>query len=67
MRYEYYGYPYDYPQKMIEGIKKVTKEDVLRVAKEHLFPDRMTILVVGNPERFDAPLPVGTNIINLTP
>ncbi len=66
MRYEYYGYPFDYPEKFIEGVKKVTKQDVIRVANELLLPDNLTVLVVGNPEKFDAPLPTGTNIIDLT-
>ncbi len=66
MRYEYYGYPFDYPEKLIEGVKKVTKQDVIRVANELLLPDSLTILIVGNPEKFDSPLPPGTNIIELS-
>ncbi len=31
-----------------ERMKAVTQEDVLRVAKEHLHPDRIVVLVVGN-------------------
>ncbi len=56
MRYEYYGYPPDYINRLIEGIKVVTKEDILRVAQTHLKPDKLTLLVVGNPEAFDKPL-----------
>lgn len=56
MRYEYYGYPLDYIKRLIEGIKEVTKNDILRVARAHLKPDKLTILVVGNPEFFDKPL-----------
>jgi len=67
MRYEYYGYPFDYPEKLIDGVKKVTKEDVVRVAKELLFPENLTLLVVGNPDKFDSPLPSGTRIIKLNP
>jgi len=29
----------------------VTKEDILRVAKKYLHPDRMVIVVVANQER----------------
>ncbi len=67
IRYEYYGYPPDYQDKLIEGVKRVTREDVLRIAKELLFPENLTLLVVGNPEKFDAPLPTNTRIIEVTP
>ncbi|MBN1446015.1 MAG: insulinase family protein [Candidatus Omnitrophica bacterium] len=67
MRYEYYGYSFDYPEKLIEGVKKVTKKDVVRTANELLLPGSLTVLVVGNPEKFGAPLPPGANIISLTP
>ncbi len=67
MRYECYGYPFDYPEKLIEGVKQVAKEDIARVAEKLLFPENLTILVVGNPEKFDAPLPPNTRIIRLNP
>jgi zinc protease len=63
LRYEYYGYPLDYPQKLIEGVKKVTKEDISRVAQKHIFPEKLTVLIVGDPEKFGAPLPENVNII----
>jgi zinc protease len=56
MRYEYYGYPKDFLftyQKAIEG---VTREDVLRVAKEHFRPENLTFVAVGNPKGFGKPL-----------
>ncbi|HNS22434.1 MAG TPA: pitrilysin family protein [Sedimentisphaerales bacterium] len=56
MTYAYYGYPADFLQKTKENVEKVTKADVLRVAKAHLRPDTVQILVVGNPEGFDRPL-----------
>ena len=56
MMYEYYGYPKDFLQKTKENVEKVTKEDVLRVAKKYLHPDWLRILAVGNPELFDRPL-----------
>ena len=52
MRYAYFGYPKDFLftyQKAIEG---VTREDVLRVAKEHFRPDELTYVAVGNPKAF---------------
>ncbi|RJP28566.1 MAG: insulinase family protein [Candidatus Omnitrophota bacterium] len=56
MTFEYFGYPKDFLQKTKESVEKVTKEDVLRVAKAHLHPDKLRILVVGNPEKIDPPL-----------
>jgi zinc protease len=56
MTYVYYGYPEDFLQKVKANVEKVTKADVLRVAKAHLRPDQMQILVVGKPEALDQPL-----------
>lgn len=56
MTYEYYGYPRDFLEKTKDNIEKVTKEDVMRVAKKYLQPDKVRILVVGRPEDFDQPL-----------
>ncbi len=56
MTYAYYGYPADFLQKTKESVEKVTKADVLRVAKAHLRPDKMQILVVGRPDDLDKPL-----------
>jgi len=56
LTYEYYGYPADFLFETRAQVEKVTKADVLRVAKEHLHPDKVQILVVGNPDEFDQPL-----------
>jgi zinc protease len=56
MTYAYYGYPADFLQKTKENVEKVTKADVLRVAKAHLRPDKLEILVVGRPDDLDKPL-----------
>ncbi|MBL7154277.1 MAG: insulinase family protein [Phycisphaerae bacterium] len=58
MIYEYFGYPADFLQKTKENVEKVTKADVLRVAKKHLKPDKVHILAVGRPDDFDKPLSV---------
>ncbi len=49
-------------------MEKVTKADVLRVAKKYLQPDKVQILVVGKEEDFDKPLStLGTlNMIDIT-
>jgi len=58
MTYEYYGYPADFLQKTKESVEKVTKADILRVARAHLKPETMQILVVGKPDDFDEPLTI---------
>jgi len=58
MTYVYYGYPEDFLQKTRENVEKVTKADVLRVARKHLQPDKMQILAVGRRQDFDEPLSV---------
>lgn len=56
MRYEYYGYPRDFIFQYQKAIAAVTKEDVLRVAKQHLDPAAFTVVAVGNPKEFGTPL-----------
>jgi predicted Zn-dependent peptidase len=58
MTYEYFGYPGDFLQRTKANVERVTKEDVLRVAREHLRPEKLQVLVVGRPEDFDEPLSV---------
>ena len=54
--YEYHGYPKDFIFQYQKGVEAVTKADVLRVAKEHLKPENLTIVAVGNPKDFGKPL-----------
>ncbi len=56
MRLEYEELPRDFYETYLDKVRAVTKKDVLRVAKEYLKPDKMTFLVVGNVDGFDAPL-----------
>ena len=56
MRYEYYGYPSDYLERYQENIRKVTRADAERVAKQYLKPDEFIVLVLGNAKDFDQPL-----------
>ncbi len=56
MTYEYYGYPADFLQRMKSSVEKVTKADILRVARKNLRPDKVQILAVGKPEDFGQPL-----------
>ena len=51
-RYDYYGYPRDFIFRFQKAVQSVTKADVLRVCREHLDPQRLTIVAVGNPADF---------------
>jgi len=68
MNYDFYGYPRNYMDTLKEGVEKVTKADVLAVAKKYLRPDQVRILVVGKEEDFDEPLSVlgKVNTIDIT-
>jgi predicted Zn-dependent peptidase len=57
-RLEYYGYPKGYLENYRDNIAKVTKEDILQAAKNHLHPDKMVISVAGNDNAFDKPLSI---------
>jgi len=56
LRYDYYGYPRDFIDRYQRAIQAVTRQDVLRVAREHIKPKELTILAVGNPQQFGTPL-----------
>jgi len=56
VRYEYYGYPPGFIFEYQKAVAAVTKADILRVAKEHLKPEDLTIVAVGNPLEFGMPL-----------
>jgi predicted Zn-dependent peptidase len=56
MSLEYYGLPADFLERYRDNVAKVTKEDILRVARRYLHPDQLVIFVVGDEERFDKPL-----------
>jgi predicted Zn-dependent peptidase len=56
MRYEYFGYPKDFLFQYQKAISAVTRADVLRVAKQHLRPEDLAIVAVGNPKEFGKPL-----------
>src|SRR5262249_7735183 len=54
--YIYYGYPADYLQTWRDRLAAVTRDDIVRTARRLLQPDRLAILVVGDPKQFDRPL-----------
>ncbi len=54
--YEYYGYPKDFLFEYQKKIAAVTRADVLRVVREHIRPEELSIVAVGNPKDFGEPL-----------
>lgn len=56
MTYAYYGMPADFLEQYRTNIEKVTREDVARVAKKYIHPDRLSLLVVGRSADFDKPV-----------
>ncbi len=45
---EYYGLGLDYPEKYPSLIQAITREEVLRVAKKYLHPEKYVLVVVAN-------------------
>ncbi len=56
MLLEYDDMPRDYYEHYEDRIRKVTADDIMKAAKTYLHPDKLTIVVVGNPNDFDKPL-----------
>ncbi|HEY2844258.1 MAG TPA: pitrilysin family protein [Bryobacteraceae bacterium] len=56
MRYEFFGYPKDFLFQYQKAISAVTRAEVLRVVKEHIHPEELSIVMVGNPKEFGMPL-----------
>ncbi len=54
--YKYFGYPDDFLFRYQKAVAAVTRADVLRVAKDRLDPNALTLLAVGNPKDFGQPL-----------
>src|SRR5581483_1093921 len=52
LRYAYRAFPQDTIKRLIESVRKVTKEDVLRAAKTYWSPDALVVVVCGNVAQF---------------
>jgi zinc protease len=48
---EYYELGLDYPERYADHIRKVTRDEVLRVAKQHLRPDDLVTVIVANQKK----------------
>ncbi len=67
MSLEFDGLPADYYRTLLDRYRAVTPAEILRVAQQYLHPDRMTIVVVGDPARFDRPLTDFGPVTRLSP
>jgi zinc protease len=56
LNYEYFGYPKDFIDRYQKGLEAVTREDVLRAARERVHPADLTIVAVGRTDEFRQPL-----------
>jgi zinc protease len=54
--YDYYGYPKNFIFDYQKAVSAVTRADVLRVAKQYLKPEELTVVAVGKPQDFGKPL-----------
>ena len=52
---EFYGLGMDFPERYPEIIRAVTREDILRVAREYLHPDRGILVVMADPAKATLP------------
>jgi len=53
---EYDGYPADYYKNYFDNYRKVTLDDIKRVAQAYLQPDKLTYIIVGKAETYEKPL-----------
>ena len=54
MRLDFYNYPDGYLQTYRDKVMAITREDILRVAKAYLQPEKMAIILVGQPDGYEA-------------
>jgi zinc protease len=52
---EYFGLGLDYPERYPSLIRTVTREDILRVARQYLRPDNYILAIVGNQQEIKIP------------
>jgi zinc protease len=50
---EYFQLGLDYPDRYSDLIRKVSRADVQRVAKQYLYPDKFITVIVGNQKKLD--------------
>jgi predicted Zn-dependent peptidase len=67
MGLEYENLPQDYLEKEFAGYQAVTAADIERVAREYLKPDELSIIIVGDVEKFKGDLPALGTVNEITP
>ena len=67
MAFRAQGLPEDWLERYLEGLQEVTTATVQSVARDRIDPSRMTILIVGDPSRFDPGLDALGSVQELTP
>ena len=55
-RLEFYGYPADYLETYRAALEKVTLDDVTKMAKKYIHPEKLAVLVVGNSTEIKPPV-----------
>ena len=65
MNYAYHGLPANYLEMYRSNIEKVSKDDVLRVAKAYVHVDDLSLLIVGRAADFPKPLDTLGKVTNL--
>ncbi len=53
MVYDYYGYPQDFQETMLENVRKQTGDDVFKASRRLLRPEKMAIVIVGDTATID--------------
>jgi predicted Zn-dependent peptidase len=53
MQLEYDGRPSNYYETLLDKFRAVTRQDILRVSRKYLHPDRLTFLIVGDVSESD--------------
>lgn len=56
MRLDFYGYPADYLQSYRAKVDALTVAEIQQAARDHLQPEKMSIVLVGNEHEFEAEL-----------
>lgn len=53
---EFYGLDIEKYNNLTESIKKVTADDILKIAKTYMDPDKMVVMIVGNSKKIEGKL-----------
>ena len=56
MRLDFYDYPDDYLESYRDKIEALHLADIQQAARDHLQPEKMSIVLIGNEQGFEAPL-----------